>query len=166
MHAMQVFKEVRRHLGPDDFLTFDGGDFCHFGRAYLPALAPHRWWYVSTLGMLGSSLPTAIAAKVAYPDSRVFAFTGDDAFGFNGMEFDTAVRHNLPVVGIMGNDSAWGIDRQIQMESTARLWRQTCFRHGMIKLYGVSAATANWWRALKNSRRLWSGRSSWSVRRC
>ena len=65
--------------------------------------------------MLGSSLPTAIAAKVAYPDSRVFAFTGDDAFGFNGMEFDTAVRHNLPVVGIMGNDSAWGIDRQIQM---------------------------------------------------
>ena len=115
MHAMQVFKEVRRHLGPDDFLTFDGGDFCHFGRAHLPALAPHRWWYVSTLGMLGSSLPTAIAAKVAYPDSRVFAFTGDGAFGFNGMEFDTAVRHNLPVVGIMGNDSAWGIDRQIQM---------------------------------------------------
>jgi acetolactate synthase-1/2/3 large subunit len=31
------------------------------------------------------------------------------------MEFDTAVRHNLAVVGIMGNDSAWGIDRQIQM---------------------------------------------------
>ena len=46
MHAMQVFKEGRRHLGSDDFLTFDGGDFCHFGRAYLPALAPHRWWYV------------------------------------------------------------------------------------------------------------------------
>ncbi|MDP6713825.1 MAG: thiamine pyrophosphate-binding protein [SAR202 cluster bacterium] len=115
MHAMQVHKEVRKHIGPDDFLTFDGGDFCHFGRAYLPALAPHRWWYVSTLGMLGSSLPTAIAAKVAYPDSKVFAFTGDGAFGFNGMEFDTAVRHNLAVVGIMGNDSAWGIDRQIQM---------------------------------------------------
>ena len=41
--------------------------------------------------------------------------TGDGAFGFNGMEFDTAVRHNLAVVAIMGNDSAWGIDRQIQL---------------------------------------------------
>ena len=40
---------------------------------------------------------------------------GDGAFGFNAMEFDTAVRHNLPVVGILGNDSAWGIDRQIQL---------------------------------------------------
>ena len=42
-------------------------------------------------------------------------FTGDGAFGFNGMEFDTAVRHNLPIIGIMGNDSAWGIDKQIQV---------------------------------------------------
>ena len=42
-------------------------------------------------------------------------FTGDGAFGFNGMEYDTAVRHNLPIIGIMGNDSAWGIDRQIQV---------------------------------------------------
>jgi acetolactate synthase-1/2/3 large subunit len=41
--------------------------------------------------------------------------TGDGAFGFNAMEFDTAVRHRLNVVAILGNDSAWGIDRQIQM---------------------------------------------------
>jgi acetolactate synthase-1/2/3 large subunit len=41
--------------------------------------------------------------------------TGDGAFGFNGMEFDTAVRHKLNIVAILGNDSAWGIDRQIQL---------------------------------------------------
>ena len=74
-----------------------------------------RWFYVSSLGMLGSSLPTALAAKVAYPDSRVIMLTGDGAFGFNGMEFDTAVRHRLNIVAILGNDSAWGIDRQIQL---------------------------------------------------
>ena len=56
-----------------------------------------------------------MAAKLAYPDRRVLMFTGDGAFGFNGMEWDTAVRHHLAVVGIMGNDSAWGIDRQIQV---------------------------------------------------
>ena len=41
--------------------------------------------------------------------------TGDGAFGFNGLEFDTAVRHNLDIVAILGNDAAWGIDRQIQI---------------------------------------------------
>jgi acetolactate synthase-1/2/3 large subunit len=115
MHAMYVHKTLGSMLRPDDCLVFDGGDFCHFARAYLPAHQPRRWWYVPTLGMLGSSLPTAIAAKLAYPNSRVVMLTGDGAFGFNAMEFDTAVRHNLPVVGILGNDSAWGIDRQIQL---------------------------------------------------
>jgi len=115
MHAMFVHKTLKSHLRPDDCLVFDGGDFCHFGRLFLPARQPKRWLYVSSLGMLGSSLPTALAAKVAYPDSQVIMLTGDGAFGFNGMEFDTAVRHNLKIVGILGNDSAWGIDRQLQL---------------------------------------------------
>jgi acetolactate synthase I/II/III large subunit len=115
MHGLFVHKIIQSMLRPDDCLVFDGGDFCHFGRALLPALKPKRWFYVSSLGMLGSSLPTALAAKVAYPDSRVMMLTGDGAFGFNGMEFDTAVRHGLNIVAILGNDSAWGIDRQIQL---------------------------------------------------
>ena len=115
MHGMFVHKTLAAMLRPDDFLSFDGGDFCHFGRALLPAQMPKRWSYVSSLGMLGSSLPSALAAQVAYPDSRVINLTGDGAFGFNGMEFDTAVRHGLNVVTIMGNDAAWGIDRQIQL---------------------------------------------------
>ena len=115
MHAMFIHKTLKSHLRPDDCLVFDGGDFCHFGRLFLPARQPKRWFYVSSLGMLGSSLPTALAAKVAYPDSRVIMLTGDGAFGFNAMEFDTAVRHNLKIVGILGNDSAWGIDRQLQI---------------------------------------------------
>jgi len=115
MHALFVHKTLKSMLRPDDCLVFDGGDFCHFGRSLLPALKPKHWFNVSSLGMLGSSLPTALAAKVAYPDSRVFMLSGDGAFGFNGMEFDTAVRHKLNIVAIVGNDSAWGIDRQIQL---------------------------------------------------
>ena len=115
MHAMFVHKTIESLLRPDDCLVFDGGDFCHFGRSFLPARLPARWHYVSTLGMLGSALPTAMAAKLAHPDSRVIVFSGDGAFGFNGMEFDTAVRHNLDIVTVLGNDAAWGIDRQIQL---------------------------------------------------
>lgn len=115
MHALFVHKTLKSLMRPDDCLVFDGGDFCHFGRSFLPALKPKRWFNVSSLGMLGSSLPTALAAQVAYPDSRVFLLSGDGAFGFNAMEFDTAVRHKLNIVGVVGNDSAWGIDRQIQL---------------------------------------------------
>ncbi len=115
MHALFVHKVLKSILRPDDCLVFDGGDFCHFGRSLLPARQPKRWLYVSSLGMLGSSLPTALAAKLAYPESRVIMLTGDGSFGFNAMEFDTAVRHKLNIVAILGNDSAWGIDRQIQL---------------------------------------------------
>src|SRR5499427_921138 len=115
MHALFVHKTIKSLLRPDDCLVFDGGDFCHFGRSLLPALRPKHWFNVSSLGMLGSSLPTALAAKIAYPESRVIMMTGDGAFGFNGMEFDTAVRHKLNIVAILGNDAAWGIDRQIQL---------------------------------------------------
>jgi acetolactate synthase-1/2/3 large subunit len=115
MHALFVHRTVKSMLRSDDCLVFDGGDFCHFGRSFLPALKPKRWLYVSSLGMLGSSLPSALAAKIAYPDSRVIMLTGDGAFGFNAMEFDTAVRHKLNIVAILGNDAAWGIDRQIQL---------------------------------------------------
>jgi acetolactate synthase-1/2/3 large subunit len=115
MHALFVHKTLKSILRPDDCLVFDGGDFCHFGRSYLPALKPKRWFNVSSLGMLGSSLPTALAAKIAYPESRVFMLSGDGAFGFNGMEFDTAVRHKINIVALLGNDAAWGIDRQIQL---------------------------------------------------
>ncbi len=115
MHALFVHKTVKSILRPDDCLVFDGGDFCHFGRSLLPALKPKRWLYLSGLGMLGSALPSALAAKIAYPDSRIIMLTGDGAFGFNAMEFDTAVRHRLNIVALLGNDSAWGIDRQIQL---------------------------------------------------
>ncbi len=115
MHAAYVFKTAERYLTADDYLSFDGGDFCHFGRSFLPAVQPDGWWYLPPLGMLGSAVPVAIALKAAYPDRRVVAFTGDGSFGFNGMEFDTAVRHNLAFVAILGNDSTWGIDAQIQL---------------------------------------------------
>jgi acetolactate synthase-1/2/3 large subunit len=115
MHAMFVHKTLESMLRPDDCLVFDGGDFSHFGRSLLSARQPKHWFYVSSLGMLGSSIPTALAAKLAYPNSRVIVITGDGSFGFNGMEFDTAVRHKLNIVAILGNDSAWGIDRQIQL---------------------------------------------------
>ncbi len=60
------------------------------------------------LGTLGVGMPFALAAQLACPEKRVLIVYGDGAFGLNGFEYDTAVRFNLPIVGIVGNDAAWG----------------------------------------------------------
>jgi acetolactate synthase-1/2/3 large subunit len=115
LRSMFVHKTLAAVLRPDDVLVFDGGDFAYYARAYLPALRPRSWYYLPSLGMLGQAVPTAIAAKLARPGSRVFCVTGDGSFGFNGMELDTAVRHGLDIVVLLGNDAAWGIDKNIQI---------------------------------------------------
>src|SRR3712207_4094703 len=53
-------------------------------------------------------MPFALAAQRAFPDRRVLIIYGDGSFGLNGFEFDTAVRFGLPIVGVVGNDGAWG----------------------------------------------------------
>ena len=60
------------------------------------------------LGTLGVGMPFALAAQIAHPDKPVLIVYGDGAFGLNGFEFDTAVRFGLPIVGVVGNDAAWG----------------------------------------------------------
>ncbi|MGH8739195.1 MAG: thiamine pyrophosphate-dependent enzyme, partial [Burkholderiales bacterium] len=115
LRSMFVHKTLASILRPDDVLVFDGGDYAYYGRAYLPARQPRSWYYLPNLGLLGQAVPTAIAAKLARPGSRVFCITGDGSFGFNGMELDTAVRHGLDIVVLLGNDAAWGIDKNIQL---------------------------------------------------
>ena len=115
LRSMFVHSVLAKHLRLDDVLVFDGGDYAYYGRAYLPARSPRSWWYLPNLGLLGQAVPMSIAAKLAKPDSRVFCITGDGAFGFNGMELDTAVRHKLKVVFLVGNDAAWGIDKNLQL---------------------------------------------------
>ena len=120
LHPMSVFRALRPLLSETDGVVFDGGDFGHFGRAYLPATSPLSRLYFSTFGMLGASMGTAIAMQLAKPDDRAILVTGDGAFGFNAMEIDTAVRHDIPITVIVGNDAAWGIDRQIQLGAYGR----------------------------------------------
>jgi acetolactate synthase-1/2/3 large subunit len=66
-------------------------------------------------------MPFAIAAKVAFPQKEALILFGDGAFGFNGFEYDTAVRFNLPVIGIVGNNAAWN---QIRYGQIARYGKE------------------------------------------
>lgn len=115
LHPMRVFKEVERFTNEDTIIIIDGGDFVQWGRAYLKARKPGYWMRLGPLSQLGCGLPYALAAKLAHPEARVLLFIGDGSFGFYAIEYDTAVRHNLPITTIMGNDSAWGIDKNFQL---------------------------------------------------
>jgi acetolactate synthase-1/2/3 large subunit len=114
MHPMHVSNTLQKFIDDDTHVTFDGGDYCHFLRASIKRDEPYRFHNVSSFGMIGVALPYALGAQVALPGKKVVLANGDGSLGFNGMEIDTMVRHNLPVKMFVGNNAIWGIDWQIQ----------------------------------------------------
>jgi acetolactate synthase-1/2/3 large subunit len=68
-----------------------------------------HWLSHGYLAQLGTGMPFAIAAQVAHPEKRVICVVGDGAVGFNFAEFDTMVRHQLPVIVVVNNDKQWGM---------------------------------------------------------
>jgi acetolactate synthase-1/2/3 large subunit len=114
MHPMHVSNTLKKFIDDDTHVTFDGGDYCHFLRASIERDKPYRFHNVSSFGMIGVGLPYALGAQVALPGKKVVVANGDGSLGFNGMEIDTMVRHDLPVKIMVGNNSIWGIDWQIQ----------------------------------------------------
>jgi len=112
VHPMRVYGELLRVLDDDAVVIGDGGDFVSFaGRLVEPKL-PGRWLDPGPYGCLGTGLGYAIGARLAYPSSQVVLMLGDGAAGLSLMDVDTLVRHNLPVVMIVGNNSAWGLEKE------------------------------------------------------
>ena len=115
LHPMDVYTSILELIDDDTFIIMDGGDYVQWGRSFIKARQPGRFIRLGPLSHLGAGLPYGMAAKLAYPKSKVLVFIGDGAFGFYPMEFDTCIRHNLPMTVVMGNDSTWGIDKTFQM---------------------------------------------------
>lgn len=118
MHPAAFFHELKAALPRDVLYSWDGGDFAHWGRAILSARQPGGWLRLGPLGTIGSSLPNSLALQLAHPGRPVAAITGDGALGFYIAEMDTAVRHKLPIVLIVGNDAGWGLERELQSFAT------------------------------------------------
>ena len=109
--AQRMCRELRDWLADrsEEFITIgDGGDIVATAAKILPVPREGAWMDPGPLGTLGVSMPFALAAQASHPDKRVMIVYGDGSFGLNGFEYDTAVRHKLPILGILGNDAAWG----------------------------------------------------------
>ena len=115
MHPLDVYTGLEKHLDDDSVIIFDGGDYVQWGRAYMKARKPGRFMRLGPLSHLGAGIPYGMAAKLAHPEAKVLVFIGDGAFGFYAMEYDTCIRHNLPITTVLGNDATWGIDKTFQV---------------------------------------------------
>ena len=114
VHPVELCRALQQVFAqhPEATLVCDGGEI---GQGPQAMLAPARRVINGPAGSIGSSIPMAIAARAAAPNSPVIAVMGDGTFGFHMAEFDTAVRCNLPFVAVVGNDATWNAEHQIQL---------------------------------------------------
>ncbi|MDB5821654.1 MAG: thiamine pyrophosphate protein binding domain protein [Herminiimonas sp.] len=110
-------------LHPDATLVCDGGEIGQWPQA---TVAVKRRLINGVAGSIGPSLPFALAARAANPSQPVVAIMGDGTFGFHMAEFDTAVRHGLPVIVIVGNDARWNAEYQIQLRDYGKARTNGC----------------------------------------
>ncbi|MEA2183100.1 MAG: hypothetical protein QOF69_2285 [Solirubrobacteraceae bacterium] len=123
LHPMRVYGELGKLLDRDAIVIGDGGDFVSYAGRMIESFQPGCWLDPGPFGCLGSGPGYALAAKLAHPGRQVVLLLGDGAFGFSGMEFDTFARHGVNVVGVMGNNGIWGLEK-----------------HPMELIYGYSVA--------------------------
>ncbi len=123
LHPMRLYRELGAVLDRNAIVIGDGGDFVSYAGRVVDSYEPGCWLDPGPFGCLGSGPGYALAAKLAHPDRQVVLLLGDGAFGFSGMEFDTLARHGVDVVGVMGNNGIWALEK-----------------HPMEFLYGYSVA--------------------------
>lgn len=112
--------EVQQFMPRNTALVVDGGDIAVFTVLSMQTFSPGGLQWVGAFGHLGVGLPYAIAGKLANPDRPLILITGDGSLGMSFMEFDTAVRHNVPVVCVVSNDAGWGQIRRAQRKNYSR----------------------------------------------
>jgi acetolactate synthase-1/2/3 large subunit len=110
LHPMRVYAELAPMLDRDAIIVVDAGDFGSYAGRVIDSHVPGAWLDSGPFGCLGSGPGYALAAKLARPDRQVVLLQGDGAFGFSGMEWDTLVRHNVPVVSVIGNNGIWALE--------------------------------------------------------
>src|SRR5207244_4250581 len=114
IHPVRVYGELRQRLDRDAIVIGDGGDFVSYAGRYVDSYQPGSWLDPGPYGCLGTGPGYAMAARVAHPDRQVVLLLGDGALGFSATDFDSLVRHDLPVVAIVGNNGIWGLEKHPQ----------------------------------------------------
>jgi len=116
----RFIKEIFEFFPEDGIVIADGGDVCVYALEQVDLhkpTKPRQVLFPVNMGHLGVGIPYAIGAKLAFPKKQVGVLAGDGSFLFNIQELETAVRYNLPIVVVVGNNSCWGMIKTCQSVS-------------------------------------------------
>ena len=109
IHPYEAVRQVVSALDDDTIICADGGEASAWAEMAARSQNPGQLMSHGYLGCLGIGIPFAIGAQAANPDKRVVVIIGDGSIGFNIQEFDTMVRHDLPIITVVLNNKAWGM---------------------------------------------------------
>jgi len=111
--ALSLIRDV---LPRDTIVSTDIGNVCSVSNSYLHFEQSRKFLAAMSFGNCGYAYPTALGAKLASPGSPVMAYIGDGAWGMSLPEVMTAVREDIPVVGVVWNNSQWGAEKKNQID--------------------------------------------------
>jgi acetolactate synthase-1/2/3 large subunit len=107
VNPVGFLRALERTAGDDAIMIADGGDFVATASYIVRPRAPLSWLDPGVFGTLGVGAGFALGAALSRPQSEVWIIYGDGACGYGLVEFDTFVRHGIPVIAVVGNDAAW-----------------------------------------------------------
>jgi thiamine pyrophosphate-dependent acetolactate synthase large subunit-like protein len=107
VNPIGLLRALEQAAGDNALIVADGGDFVATASYVLHARGPLSWLDPGAFGTLGVGAGFALGAAIARPDREVWIVYGDGASGYGLVEFDTFVRHGIPVIAVVGNDAGW-----------------------------------------------------------
>ena len=116
LNPIALLGSVEEILPDDSILVVDGGDFVATASYVVSPRGPLSWLDPGVFGTLGVGAGFALGAKLCRPEAEVWLLYGDGSCAFSLAEFDTFVRHHLPVIAIVGNDASWAQIARDQVE--------------------------------------------------
>jgi acetolactate synthase I/II/III large subunit len=105
----KIVWDLREVLAPEDIAISDVGAHKMWMARMYRAERPNTCIISNGFASMGIAVPGAVAAKLAYPDRKVVAVTGDAGFLMNSQEIETALRMKTPFVILIWNDSEYGL---------------------------------------------------------
>ncbi|MEO3791796.1 acetolactate synthase large subunit [Nonomuraea sp. B10E15] len=105
----RIVADIREAMGRDDIVLADTGAVKMWMARMYPTYEPNTMLVSNGLSSMGFAVPGALAAKLAHPERKVLAATGDGAFLMNSQELETAVRERIPFVVLVWVDDAYGL---------------------------------------------------------
>ncbi len=109
LKPQRVVADTRAALGRSDIVLADTGAVKMWMARLYPTYEPNTCLISNGLSTMAFAVPGAIGAKLAMPDRRVLAATGDGAFLMNSQELETAIREQIPLTVLIWEDNAYGL---------------------------------------------------------